>query len=377
MVCGHLLSPISVAHGRYNGPQCGGDCDGLCPIPDCNEAAFTGGKMSEIPPWQWPDYDISEIERVHFSRSLYGKPAYWEALAYPCLGEAIDYIWLRPEGTPDLFAICDDRGNATRIRQYIPVEEWQLRTMCSHALEQEKIGRLFFFNDSGQLRHVGEVAASYALIKADGCGKWTSLHEHEDEIFQRQAVFTLFEGRGLVDFMRQPTTQIWNVLRDALNDPHSDASFARDWMNKTEEQCENTVWNWPPNERETRRHELEALLLLALLREDWLWEQKQQWQCSVSGPFVIWLYEEGKDDPVEVPEGLRESIGTIWQRLAPFNQEALRHECASEWMREKCAWRLEEIWEAFTAGANHPSAHERLEAKLQWREWLGQLQGVE
>ncbi|BCM92767.1 hypothetical protein IAD21_04649 [Abditibacteriota bacterium] len=330
--------------------------------------------MNKIPAWQWPVDDVSDVESALFSRSWDGKPAQWEALAFPRLGETITYVWLRPDWRDGLFCICDAAGNSAQIRQFQAVEEWQLRTMGADALNKARIGRLYFLGPLGRLREQGEVATTSVIIRADGHGVWERWSEDNDvgsDWRQDRTPFCLFHDAGMNDFLRRPALDVWRLLERALSEPNSDASFARGWMSQTEEQREDLVWNWPRTEREARRAEFEDRLLWALLAQTELWQKNQKWQCCVSGASKIRLQDGEENKPREVPPSLSEAIGVLWNQLAPFNGEVLSHQCARRWKREKGEWGSDfpENWDQFFAEAREPSSHEQLEAMLRWREW--------
>ncbi|RYX86854.1 hypothetical protein EON83_01335 [bacterium] len=329
--------------------------------------------MNKCPSWQWPTDDISGIDVEEFSRSFEGRPTQWQVVAFPCLGETINYIWLRSDWNKDLFCICDSAGNSAQVNQLVAVEGWQLRTMGIDALNRAKIGRLYFLDQEGQLRRYGEVARAAIVIRADGRGIWKRWIDDEDvDWTQVKAPFRLFDETSLKEFTSHSALYIWWLLEEALGDPNSDASFARDWVSKSDDEREDLLWNWSRAERERLRAQFQALLLCALLSDDTIWEEEGSWQCSVSSASEILLSPEPEAELRDVPDWLSKAIELLWNGMAPFNEDVLRHECVRQWKQGKSEWAsgYSPTWDTFFVETREPTAHERMEAMMRWRDWV-------
>ncbi len=319
--------------------------------------------MNTGQPWQWPmdHWTTPRIESC--PRSLDGHLILWNALVFHILGQPLSRVWLRDVESHDLFCICDSEGDIVQARLTESSDISSVRMVCADALNNAKIARLFFLGASGQLRERDEITHQIVIVRADGSGLWNTWPESR----HKRSSFRLFDDAGLAAFIRRPAMQIWDTLKAALKDPQSDASFSRDWLGKTDEQRTATIWNWSPDTRQNLRVELEEMLHCALLCNDFLWQKDDSWTLSVPDPANIWLYPAEEEwDEYPVPDQLKRAIEQLWHHYAPFNSEVLKHECAYAWKQNTIT--------AFFDEAREPTAHERLEAMLRWRDWLTEVE---
>ncbi len=314
-------------------------------------------------PWQWwIDGEAgTKPRRERFTWSLKRERILWDAfvLPVPGRGSRYSYVLLYKVESDDLFCVCDSGGNIAQTSLTNVSDAFSVQVVYSKALNNRNLARLFFLGDCGQLRERGEAADKIVVVCPNGNCQWDTWPDTGHNC----ARFRLFAGEGLSAFIHRPAMQIWQTLQDALKDPRSDATFAYEWSVKTDEQRADMVWNWPRDERQRLRDELQSWLQRLLWREDSLWQEHKYWDLSVPNPNDIWLYsEEGYRQAV--PGELRQAIEQLWHRHAPFHNEPLEYWSASDWKQKTI--------EAFHVKVHEPTAHERLEAHLRWRDWEAQ-----
>ncbi|RYX86855.1 hypothetical protein EON83_01340 [bacterium] len=321
--------------------------------------------MNQWQPWQWPIDDASSVRVETFHHSLNGRRLLWEAFVIPIVGKDLSHVLLRYVEGDGVFAVCDSYGNLVQARLTESSDAWSVRMVGADALNKGKVARLFCLGDSGQLLERGEAARKLAIIRANGKGMWSSWANagyNGDK-------FMLFDDDGIESFMGRPTLEIWKGFQDVLQDPQSDAAFARDWMDMSEAQRENAVWNWEVESRTRLRAEVEELLKCVLLSHEALWQGNESWGLSLADPENMWLYPEEEWEEHDIPDEVRGNIEEIWRYYAPFDAEVLKHECAFDWRQGAI--------KAFQVEAREPTAHERLEAMLRLRDWFDEAREQE
>ncbi|RYG62905.1 hypothetical protein EON80_22235 [bacterium] len=319
--------------------------------------------MMNWQPWQWwIDVEAgTKPRKERFTWPLKRERILWDAFVLPVPGRDFSYVLLHKVESDDLFCVCDSGGDIAETTLTNVSDAFSVQVVYSKAFNNRNLARLFFLSDCGQLRERGEATDKIVVVSPNGTCQWSAWPDTRHNC----ASFRLFAGEGLSAFIHRPAIQIWQTLQDALKDPRSDATFACEWSAKTEEQRSDMVWNWPSDKRQGVRDEFQSWLQCFLWHEDSLWQEHKYWDLSVPNPNDIWLYSKEGYRHV-ISSELRQAIEQLWHRYEPFHNETLKYWCASDWKQNTI--------EAFHVEVSEPTAHERIEATLRWREWQEQTQ---
>jgi hypothetical protein len=248
------------------------------------------------------------------------------------------------------------------------LQPFQIRLACADLINKHKLTRVFFLDKDGALRRQGQQAAGYTLMGLDGIGTWNVRLVGAKWNLEATARFWL--SSGAASLRRRDALSVWSELEQARVDERSDAHFAWRWAHLSEGERDDLLWNWPREEasraaRSMRKLRLEECLKLVLLREETLWQRSDDWVLSVRDAQSITLHPgDAQWEEHEISEAMSESIALLWERFKPFNPGALSHECARDWKRQRDV--------RFQTFAREPSAHERLEAMMRWRDFEGE-----
>ena len=220
--------------------------------------------------------------------------------------------------------------------------------------------RQFILNAQGELRRKGEDARESLLIDCVGNGSWSlgaiRAQRHDSSRFSWDALMTPAAFRKL------SARDVWRIIGELLADPQSDAAFARRFALMGEEERHALIFREIP----IARQEFETTLRAFAIAQD-LWEQE-----SYDGEVCFDLYKDGRiylglfDEAAPVSAQLKRGVEALRQSFMPINQEVANFSCVKEWLHD------------YNKDANfviaRPSAHERLEAKLRWRDWLASVE---
>ncbi|RYX86853.1 hypothetical protein EON83_01330 [bacterium] len=319
--------------------------------------------MNSIHSWQLPCDVMLEPNVASYVLSLEGLPREWEVFTMGFPHNLFYTIYLRNIERDDYFCVFDKFCNAERPFNGAFFDKSLLEEVLiqvSTGTMKFRAGRVFFLNEAGQLRGRGEIAHSLVSICHDGEGSWIL----PDGWARQRAAFQLFSDEGVGAFIERSAFDIWGQLQGALDDPSAPASFAWQWSLLDDEEKTDRFWNWPRDSREAQSAEFQDWLLCALLCEDSLWEQGNEWTIFVSEPDNSWVFGFDKHDHCEAPPQLGAAVERLWNHFAPFNGEYWGQRCVMRWMPS--------LMRQFQAYALQPSQHERMEAKLRWRNWLAE-----
>ena len=252
-----------------------------------------------------------------------------------------------------------------------------LRMIFADTMAKSKWARGLFLNDNLKLRSRGEEARWFLLLSPFGWGVWRDLQvaNASSSPQDRKA------GEG--EFLWADEEQEWLKSASASHImarfeslcemPEADVHFARTFASQTTSQRHNHLWNW----KRGNADELARVLRLAFLSQEELWRH-------VSG--ASWEVDPGRDinrqwrggrlhsvvggsAPDTLP-GLKSALLHVLEWFGPQRNTDLEHKHLSL-KRLAAATRQWHI----NIEAREPSAHERLEAMLEWRAWLEETGG--
>lgn len=151
--------------------------------------------------------------------------------------------------------------------------------------------------------------------------------------------------------------RLWRVW----NDSSSDARFAWSWAQKNRDQKMAQLCGFDGN-----WSELERVMRLVLLDTASLWQRGHAWRWSLHHEFAGrgWLFNQFNRS--DTTQNLRL---TVWQEflydhfVPDLRAELMEHVCAREFWQHAGELQNVQLSEA-------PTMHERIEARLQLREWL-------
>lgn len=244
----------------------------------------------------------------------------------------------------------------------------QLKTSLDDVLQKGKFARLFFLEENENLRRYDAHSRYLLIVGAMGWASWIRLNSKlENSWFESEAPFVWTKTPDAARFLETPALELWAQIQTQKADETSDCAFARRFLDWSEEERQKRLWNWKNGSRE----ELKAVLKIALLSQNELWENVDslKWTIFLEKFQHTWhrgflnrfsgstLVQNGL-----APGVLREVLRRVHPFFAPtLDEDSLQHLAAARWRNKQNPTLQIEI--------QNPSAHERLEAHLQWRDW--------
>lgn len=316
--------------------------------------------------WETPFDREKIVTPTPITRTSGGVSTEWLAGLWPSFWGEWSVLFLRRSG--------DDAGFWAVGDPLMPMlllspkhDEFRIRTTCADVLNKGEFARYFFLNGDGKPRQPGEIAAGCAWARGDGTGGWNPQWNHNSG-YEWFVPFFHSPDQGAWNFARRDALDVWRELAEARGDGRSDAHFAWHWAHLRARERDDQMWNWPREDalagtRLLCKLSLEECLKHILLSDETLWQEGDDWVLSVCDPQSITLHPgDAEWEEHEISEAMSDSIALLWERFKPFNIGALSHECVRRWKahRDVC----------FQTFAREPSAHERLEAMLKWRDFV-------
>ena len=231
-------------------------------------------------------------------------------------------------------------------------EDWEENEFACH----------FFFNQYNELRVGKEEASGAILVRPDGTATWTWLAQ-EMEV-EKETMFRWSEPLTPAEFLYLPALEVWKRLQILLDDPDSEARFARRFGAMSNKERTKLVFR----SRRGPNYKLFPLLE-AIARAEGVWDRVPEGEelhisldattqddvFSYQGQFFL--------EKVGANVSTLASVTQLREWFFPMRQEFARHLCVQQWL----------FWNGgphhFFASIKRPTAHEQLEAALRWREW--------
>ena len=232
------------------------------------------------------------------------------------------------------------------------------------ALEQRRIGRIFYLNDEGKIEL--QNPQWLLFLGVGGSGSWTPLkHENGkwDGAFPtpfRWADKTRHDETAILAALQKPATTWLDWSREELKNPDSPLGFARAWAGlEWEEQKARLSGLTAENEREYRTG---VRRVLWAQRELWAQNEPVEWYLNPNGGVNLYVFDETEDfqTPPRVENWAKLLFQSYVRALTP--EQIVAHVV----LKEAQAYQ-DHILEFET---DPPTAHEQLEAHLELREWI-------
>ena len=228
--------------------------------------------------------------------------------------------------------------------------------------EENEFARHFFLNQNNELRVGKEEASEAILVRPDGTATWTWLAQEMK--IEEETMFRWSEPLTPAEFLHLPAAEVWERLQILLNDPDSEAQFARRFGAMSNKERTKLVFR----SRRGPNYKLFPLLE-AIARAEGVWDgvpegkelhisldaTTQDDVLSYEGRFFL--------EKVSANASLLESVTRLREWFFPMRQEFARHLCVQQWL----------FWNGgphhFFASVKPPTAHEKLEASVLWHQW--------
>lgn len=277
-------------------------------------------------------------------------------------------------GGPLLVAICNPVGvSGPRLLSLRDNSEpFSFRTSFADCWNNDKWGRSLFLNKDAQLRVRGERAHFQVILSPLGCGSWRSwkrtdppTHKIEDTSNPAGFYWCRQDAREL---LMGDASIIHALLESQWDDPNSDFSFARSFFQMKETERHTNLWLW----KRSDLSEMTRVLRWAFLSQVEFWSTHDEITLTISLSRKVTstsldniLFSSELGRPFTPPEPLKESLrfALEWFAPTPRYEHIAQH------------FSLEQVFTHYYSRTIYlkeypPTAHERLEAALAWRDWL-------
>ena len=225
----------------------------------------------------------------------------------------------------------------------------------AYAWDGGLFARHFVLNARGELRGDGEAAHEAVLVAPDGIAAW-SLAVIDTQV-RDAAAFSWSVPESKAPFLRWPALDIWARLQLGLEDPRSEAPFAHRFALLDESQRQGLLWEWTRGDQ----HQFKSVLLDALHSQDF-WNQEavcNAMALRVRGPRAVEIVAAVHG--MDVPPSLLDAVERVWNWFEPCPAEVMGARCVRDWLRRHTP--------CLEIRSRRPSAHERIEAMMRWRDF--------
>jgi len=288
--------------------------------------------------------------------------------------EAGGRLVFQREGGPLLVAINDQLSvyGAREFGLGLYREPYGFRTSFADCWNNQKWGRTLFLNEQVRLRARGERAHFQVVLSPLGSASWRVWKKTEPSAYGMEDVENYagfyWSPQDARELLLGDASTIQGLLKAQWDDPNSDLSFARRFVLMNKEELHAQIWSW----KRGNRMELTRVLRWAFLAQVELWPAPDELQWTVSWqpsapPHFLGDTFHSPDllQRFPTPEPLKESLRLALEWFVPtprYERIALHFSLERSFNR---------YHSAFVRLAEHPpTAHERLEAALAWRDWL-------
>ena len=315
---------------------------------------------AEFAPQSWempPGFVVLEESASVVSREFDGEKLDWlvALVEEPPLRNL--HLWFRPLDArfdagfiafypPDWGA--NGKRNWAKIRQSLP-------EMFDKRWETKYVIRTFYLNEEGKLRGKGEKQHEQIYIFLAGRAHWTIGKSIPNQF--ETVEFDWEKPASASEFQRLNALELWNQVECHLADSNSHVSVAR-WFAAMNERKRNALFF----EQSHKSSKEMNVLLRALLINESIFEQ-------VSQDGVLSFIVEHKENiylstgrqSLKIPKSLRVNLKQLMEWYQPVNINYVDHSFMELWMKLH--------FPKFSFYMNQPTAHEKLEASVRWREW--------
>ncbi len=267
-----------------------------------------------------------------------------------------------PEGN---FVACNGNSTSPIYTRYDhAIDPIALIEEFAQAWGNDKIARLFWLSERGELRQAGEVACESLLVTTCGIAVWRNYVRPGGS-----SAFSWASPSRSGEFARIPSLDLWGHIQQLLEEPRSEADFARRFNHLDFDTKRAMIFNWSRGDSD----EFNAVLRDILLSHD-IWDEVTQSDelkltvrtvedvdITFEDLYAVW--------GVDTPPSLLQAVEHLCEWFGPFNTEIVSRRCVRDW--------IPSLGMGLDVTAQRPTAHERLEAHIRWRDWLVKTQEAE
>ena len=264
------------------------------------------------------------------------------------------FLWMRPlDVESDAGFVAFDKA---LNREWIFGRETLhgLAPQIAAVADKHLLARRFVLNTRGELRAGNQRAHEILIVTRDGIARWSNHDNSENTPFRWRPPSESLSGAR---FVALSAARVWSELQGLLADPDGEAAFARGFARLNSQQRDARI-------QRPRHGTLDELnrVLHQLLLATAPWESVGDDELFVSftrrDDARLWKIGRNNPDEMDVPAAMREGVQRLWDRFEPFALIDANYLCAQSTDTP-----------SIFARAHRPSAHERLEAQLQLRDW--------
>ena len=316
---------------------------------------------AEFAPQSWempPGFRVLEESASVVTREFDGEKLDWLIVSVKVPTHSEPILWMRPLDTrfDAGFVICDfvhynvDTRNADELSA-------DFSELLPLFWEQNRLSRMIFFNDKGELRGPNEKQRETIIITPNGLAAWGMSVINKQE--HRAAKFEWNAPLENIEFLRLSSLEVWKRIQNLLSDSSSEAQFARQFIFMNEVERLNALFAKSIGADQ----EIKSLMLDLLISQE-IWDQVPEGEelelySQPESHTGLWL--KNIDEGFPMPESLKADLELMWNQFRVINKEFLSHECSQYWYEYDAP--------KFIVSSSRPTMHEQLEAQLRWREW--------
>lgn len=244
-----------------------------------------------------------------------------------------------------------------------------LRMTLADCLSNQKWARSLFLSERFEPRQSGELARFEVFLSPHGWGLWRQLSWNESPLSYQQSEFA-FPPVPAGELARVEAAKLLSRLF-CQHEESADFRFAREFLTLSEEEQTAHLWSWKRGDLA----QMQSVLRTALLAQDELWREPRAltWRIDLwrQEPFAQLVCEQARTNvPIRMPALLEKAFQ---RALACFGPQ-IQHEEHARHLSLTHLFNTQHQKLRVLIEVREPSAHERLEAMLEWREWLEETQ---
>ncbi len=324
--------------------------------------------MLDFQPHDFP-FDGDELVAHTLTQAKWEKEVWDIGVGGTTRKNGLRAVWCRKQNSPLLTMTgtahsSQFSGVLGEVAADVNADAFGLRMIFADVMAKEKWGRALFLNERLELRQKGENSRYFLLLSGHGWGVWRDLlanHSSSSYLWNDgQAAFTWSQENEHGWLYKASAAQILARVKVQLSSSDSDMAFAQTVCSSSFDQRRQIIW---PCKRGDIL-EMQRVLRWALMAQEELWTSATRLTWHIN------LHENERgnsyldtDDEAPLPPSLKKALFHVLNFFEPeYDAEPVEHHLCQQIASYGSSQFI--IW------ANTPSAHERLEAALEWRDWL-------
>lgn len=323
------------------------------------------GENTMISPhsWEMPPGYVVRNSFIHRAPLKLGREIEWQLHVIEVPNSKFGFLWMCPLDVPtdaglvaydSIFnfgetMLCD--VNATRASS---------KTMLDYVFEKANIARQLFLNEAGTLRRDDERAHEAVIFAPDGRAVWSQTFAQGDKRYP--AHFRWSEPMSPADFLRVPVQTLLDRLQELLADPNGEVVFARRWAFTTKAERDELSEKTARGNVEELKEWMRDILLASTVWDENPDARRINLSLSRSKTATIWDEDGEWGESLPMPPSLAQNAEKLRACFQPFHERIAGFMCVQ---RSDAG--------PIVVYVARPTAHERTEAMIRWREWEARL----